>query len=287
MIVPVLSSVSTPEMPPFFVFCELFRADDVVVEGRAAGVEQVDAFERVGEVARHHRFAVRVLEPLAQLQRVGLAVVGDFRHPGGEAGDHLAARGAVGVGVGEQRDVGVVHRRPAFAGVGQGRVEVVGEGRVGAQQGAAFVAGAAAGARTAGRGAAPAAGGERQRRERSRHNTKDCLSDRHAVAPSAGGAETFSSGRAEAARRSGAERAASAWPSRSAISPRIRRTSSTVASRSPSRSSVSVCRPRTLTQSVPSTYSKANPFGACSIRKTMKAGEKSSWNQTSSRPGEA
>ncbi len=49
----------------------------------------------------------------------------------------------------------------------------------------------------------------------------------------------------------------------------------------------SVCRPRTLTQSVPSTYSKANPFGACSIRKTMKAGEKSSWNQMSSRPGAA
>ena len=74
-------------------FRELFGADDVGVEGRAAGVDLEDAFDRVGEVGGFDRFAVGVFEALAQEERVGLAAVGDFRQFFGEARDDFGAFG--------------------------------------------------------------------------------------------------------------------------------------------------------------------------------------------------
>src|SRR6185437_12340275 len=68
-------------------FRELFGADDVGVEGRAAGVGQEAAFDGVFEVTGFDRFAVRVFEAGAQEQRVGLVAVGDFRQFFGEARD--------------------------------------------------------------------------------------------------------------------------------------------------------------------------------------------------------
>ena len=72
-------------------FGELFGADDAGVEGRAAGVELEEAFDRVGEVGGLDRGAVGVFEALAQEERVGLAAVADLRQLFGQAGDDFAA----------------------------------------------------------------------------------------------------------------------------------------------------------------------------------------------------
>ncbi len=138
-----------PRDPAALGFGEPFGPDDVGVEGRAGRVDQEEAFDRVGEVGGPDRGAVGVAQPLAQEERVGPAAVGDLRQSAGQARDHLAARGPVGVGVGEQRHVGVVHRGEAFGREGQRGVECVGEGGVGDPQRAAFLAAAGRGGRAA------------------------------------------------------------------------------------------------------------------------------------------
>ena len=130
-----------PGNRPLLGLLELFGADDRFrVEGRAARVELDHPFDREPEVGRLDRGPVGVFEALLEHQRVGLAAVGDLRHARGQPGDDLAARLVAFVGIGQERDVRVVHRGPAFLRVGEGGVEVVGEAGVGADQGAAFFA---------------------------------------------------------------------------------------------------------------------------------------------------
>lgn len=121
-------------------FEEVFGADDGAVEGRSARFDLEEAFDRRFEVRGPDRRPVGVFKPVAQGQRVGLSVVADLRQALGESGDHFRALLAFGVRVGEQRDVRVVHRRPAFGRVGELRVEVVGEGGEADRQRAPFLA---------------------------------------------------------------------------------------------------------------------------------------------------
>ncbi len=145
-------------------FGELFRADDLREEGRAAGVDLEEPFDGEREVGRLDGRAVRVFEPLAKVQRVGLAAVGDLGQALRQARDDLAARLAFGVRVGEQADVGVRHRRPAFCRVGELRVDVVGGFGIGHRQRAALLAAAVA-----------ATGGESERRSHRQPNyRKNC-----------------------------------------------------------------------------------------------------------------
>ncbi len=76
-------------------FSELFGADDAGVEGRAAGVDLEDAFDRVGEVGGFDRGAVGIFEAGPEEERVGLSAVADLRHVFGQARDDLAAGIAV------------------------------------------------------------------------------------------------------------------------------------------------------------------------------------------------
>ena len=140
---------------------EPFGADDVRVEGRAGGAGPEEAFDDEGEVRGADRAAVGVLEARAQEERVPPPAPGDLRQAPGQGGNQLRAGGAVRVGVGEQRKVGVLHRRPAFRGDRERRVQRVGEGRVGAaEDSGAAVRGAAAGDGQAGGEREPGKGEE-------------------------------------------------------------------------------------------------------------------------------
>src|ERR1700742_4543900 len=166
-------------------FRELFRADDVGVEGRTAGVGDEAAFDGEFEVGRFDRFAVRVFEAFAQVHRVGLAAVGDFRQFFGQARNDFRAFFFGSRFVGQQGNVDGAHRRPTLGRVRDLRVHVVRERGVGPFQGAAFVAFAFGGSAPAagfffgggggGAGATaapPAAGGKHDRHDRRKHSDR-------------------------------------------------------------------------------------------------------------------
>src|SRR5207248_4027618 len=107
------------------------RADDVPEEAHTRRVDLEVALDRRAEVARLHRRAVRVLEALAQRERVRLAVRRDLRQGLRQVRDDRRAVRAADVLVAEEGQVDVPHDRPTLDGVRQAGIEVVGAGVVG------------------------------------------------------------------------------------------------------------------------------------------------------------
>ena len=119
----------------------LGRALDRVEVRLAAALVRVDPLDDALEVARLNRGAVVVLDALADLELVGLAV---RRRSSGSAsatpGISSLPSGALGALVGEERRVGEPQRLPGLDRVGSGRVEVVDVGRDGDRDRAALLA---------------------------------------------------------------------------------------------------------------------------------------------------
>ena len=122
---PVVSSVVMPEMSPSALPASRYssRALDAEEERATARLEVEDALDRVLEVGGLDGRAVRVLQPLAQLQLVGLAVRGDLRQVLGQARDQLRARLPLLARVGDQRRVDEPQRLDAVDGVRERRVQ--------------------------------------------------------------------------------------------------------------------------------------------------------------------
>lgn len=97
-------------------------------EERSAGFEVQHALDPVLEVARLCGSAIGVLQPRTELQAVRLAVGADLGEVLGETGDELRALRALLVGIREQARVRRPQGAPPLLGVGERRVEEVGEG---------------------------------------------------------------------------------------------------------------------------------------------------------------
>ena len=137
----------------------LVRADQARVERGRPGHGELP-LERPDEVAGLERLAVGELDPLADMEQVGLAAVGRRGDGGGEVGHDLRTRHAAHLGEPDQAVVGVDEQLPllqrvvlrrvgdAEGGVGQdreGAALVPGRGRRRARAGAGRRAGAAPG----------------------------------------------------------------------------------------------------------------------------------------------
>ena len=105
----------------------ILGADDDVEEHRAAGVGLEQPLDGVGEVGCLDRRSVGVLHVRPKLELVGLAVGRDVGHVLGQPGTTWVPVLALGVLVGQQGGVDVPEHLPPLEGVGQLRVDVVGE----------------------------------------------------------------------------------------------------------------------------------------------------------------
>ena len=113
---------------------------DALEEVGTARLEVQHALDRVLEVARLDGRAVGVLQAVAELEAVGLAVLGDLRQRLGDPRDQLTALGALGTAVSQRRGVGEPERLPGVPAVGERRVQRVGLGPVRDRDRSALVA---------------------------------------------------------------------------------------------------------------------------------------------------
>ena len=135
----------------------LARADEIRVERGRPGHGEL-ALERPDEVAGLERLPVGELDPLADVEDVGLAAVGRRRDGGREVGHDLRARDAAHLGEAHQAVVGVDQQLPLLQRVVLGRVGDA-EGGVGQdREGPALVPGLRRAAAGAGAGSGRRAG---------------------------------------------------------------------------------------------------------------------------------
>ena len=104
---------------------ELFGPDDTLVEADTLSGRQELTLDRVLEVAGLHRLAVRVLQALAQLELVDLAVARNRGQRLRQPRNHLEAACPVHVAVRDKRRIDVPHRPHALCRVGLLRIQIV------------------------------------------------------------------------------------------------------------------------------------------------------------------